>query len=85
MRGAIPPLPQYACMAWCSVEGTGITLTFTYIENIQGTQNFPAVKVLLIHDAAEGSMVLRYVGILPYHYTVSQPRRPRLESTEYCF
>jgi hypothetical protein len=24
MRGAITPLPQYACMAWCSVEGTGI-------------------------------------------------------------
>jgi hypothetical protein len=28
-----------------------------------------------------GSMVLRNVGILPQHYTASQPRRPRLEST----
>jgi len=23
MRGAIPPLPQYAFMAWCSVEAQG--------------------------------------------------------------
>jgi hypothetical protein len=26
------------------------------------------------------SMVLRKVGILPQHYTVSQPRRPRHET-----
>jgi hypothetical protein len=26
MRGAIPPLPQYAFMAWCSVKSTGTTL-----------------------------------------------------------
>jgi len=23
MRGAIPPLPQYAFMAWCSVKAQG--------------------------------------------------------------
>jgi len=23
MRGAIPPLPQYAFMTWCSVEAQG--------------------------------------------------------------
>jgi hypothetical protein len=27
MRGAIPPLPQYASMAWGSVKSTGTTLT----------------------------------------------------------
>jgi len=26
MNGAIPPLPQYALMAWCSVKSTGTTL-----------------------------------------------------------
>jgi hypothetical protein len=30
MGGAVPPLPHYAFMAWCSVRGsTGTTLTFT--------------------------------------------------------
>jgi len=24
MSGVIPPLPQYAFMAWCSVKGTGL-------------------------------------------------------------
>jgi hypothetical protein len=29
MGGAVPPLPQYAFMAWCSVMGsTGTTLPF---------------------------------------------------------
>jgi hypothetical protein len=27
-----------------------------------------------------GSMDLRNIGILPQHYTMSQPRRPRLET-----
>jgi hypothetical protein len=32
MRGAIPPLPQYAFMAWCSVKkGTGRTLPLPFI------------------------------------------------------
>jgi hypothetical protein len=26
MSGAIPPFPQYASMAWCSVKSTGLTL-----------------------------------------------------------
>jgi len=30
MREAIPPLPQYAFMAWCSVKSTGATLPFTF-------------------------------------------------------
>jgi len=31
MRGAIPPLPQHAFMAWCSVKKTtGTTLSFTF-------------------------------------------------------
>jgi len=27
MRRAIPPLPQYAFMAWCSLKSTGATLS----------------------------------------------------------
>jgi len=30
MRGVIPPHPQYAIMAWCSVKNTGTTLPFTF-------------------------------------------------------
>jgi len=30
MSGAIPPLPQYAFMAWCLVKSTGTTLPFIY-------------------------------------------------------
>jgi len=30
------------------------------------------------HPEDGGSMVLRSGGILPYHYTASQPRKPRL-------
>jgi hypothetical protein len=31
MGGAVPPLPLYAFMAWCSVRGsTGTTLPFTF-------------------------------------------------------
>jgi len=33
MCGAIPPLTTYACMAWCSVEGTGINLLIKIICN----------------------------------------------------
>jgi len=39
------------------------------------------VEVLWIVTPEDGgSMVLRNDGILPQHYTASQPRRPRLES-----
>jgi hypothetical protein len=30
MSGVIPPLPQYAFMAWCLVKSTGTTLPFTF-------------------------------------------------------
>jgi hypothetical protein len=32
MRGAIPPLPQYACVAWCSVKAQGqLYLSFSHV------------------------------------------------------
>jgi hypothetical protein len=30
MSGAIPPLPQYALMAWCSVKSTGTALSLPF-------------------------------------------------------
>jgi hypothetical protein len=33
MSGAIPPLPQYAFMAWCSVKAQGqLYLTFYFLK-----------------------------------------------------
>jgi hypothetical protein len=34
---------------------------------------------MLLHSEDGGSKVLRNVGILPQHYTMSPPRRSRLE------
>jgi hypothetical protein len=33
MSGAIPPLPQYAFMAWCSVKGQGQFYLYLYLFN----------------------------------------------------
>jgi hypothetical protein len=41
MRGAIPPLPQYAFMAWYSVESTGITLLYFTLLPISTTTANP--------------------------------------------
>jgi hypothetical protein len=37
MNGAIPPLPQYAFMAWCSVKKKNMD-NFTFILKINKTQ-----------------------------------------------
>jgi hypothetical protein len=38
-------------------------------------------NTLNLHSEDGGSKILRNVGILPHHYTASQPRRARLESS----
>jgi hypothetical protein len=50
MRGGIPPLFQYAFMAWCSVKSsTGITLLFLYeIDLMKVTTYYFHVKLLRI-------------------------------------
>jgi hypothetical protein len=35
MHGAIPPLPEYAFMAWCSVKGQGQFYLFTLPKILQ--------------------------------------------------
>jgi hypothetical protein len=49
-------------------------------------------KVSEVYSEDGGCMDLRNIGILPHHYTASQPRRPRLElsrceslKTRICF
>jgi hypothetical protein len=42
MRGAIPPLPQYAFTTWCSVKSAGTNLPFTFYVHLLNVicQNF---------------------------------------------
>jgi hypothetical protein len=48
MLGSVPPLPQYASMAWCSVKkSTGTTLSFTFIS----TERNSTVQYLQIWEA----------------------------------
>jgi hypothetical protein len=51
-------------------------------KNMMVVQNLHLSRGLILYsdkDEAGGSKVLRNIGILPQHYTASQPRRPRLE------
>jgi hypothetical protein len=53
MRGAIPPLPQYASMAWCSVKSTGTTLPLPldYVEHISfHTRSYGNCRVMRSGD-----------------------------------
>jgi hypothetical protein len=46
MGGALPPLPQYAFMAWCSVrESTGTTLPLALLDILQKTSDREYYKV----------------------------------------
>jgi hypothetical protein len=45
MGGAVPPLPQYAFMAWCSVRGsTGTTSLFISLKNVECLLRFKLSK-----------------------------------------
>jgi hypothetical protein len=41
--------------------------------------------MLQVQGSQQSSKALRHVGIVPQHYTVSQPRRLRLELNKTCF
>jgi hypothetical protein len=42
MGGAVPPLPQYAFMAWCSVRGSTGTMCLSYFAHFEnGVGTFP--------------------------------------------
>jgi len=46
------------------------------------TNNMKLFHDQLLHPEDGGSVDLRNVVILPQHHTASQPRRPRLESSQ---
>jgi hypothetical protein len=58
-------------------SSVGIDLGYGLDDRSSGVR-FP--EDLDFHHEDGGSMDLRNVGILPQHYTASEPRRPRLET-----
>jgi len=52
MRGAIPPLPQYAFMTWCLVKHSG------YLEDRYHTKVYPKVSGLSHNEIYGLSLVL---------------------------
>jgi hypothetical protein len=52
MGGAVPPLPQYAFMSWCSVRGstgTGDNFMHEYVSLISVTEHINRVSTGIIH------------------------------------
>jgi len=46
MNGAIPPFPQYASMAWCSVKEQGqFTFTFTFKSTVVPPYNALQISI----------------------------------------
>jgi hypothetical protein len=54
MSGAIPPLPQYAFMAWCSVKAQGLYLTLI----LQPYKEIGQLKYILSIETAFGLNLL---------------------------
>jgi hypothetical protein len=53
MRGAVPPLPQYAFMAWCLVKHRdNFTFTFKWIDELKFND-----------DATKLSQTERFIGM----------------------
>jgi hypothetical protein len=46
MSGVIPPLPQYAFMAWCSVKAQGQLYLYLYmnVNTVKSTKNRTCIK-----------------------------------------
>jgi hypothetical protein len=57
MRGAIHPLPQYAFMAWCSVEALGQLYLYLYLLDASNNEN-KAAKFLHILFSSTANKVL---------------------------
>jgi len=66
-------------------RNTKIQVTVFWIvtpcSNVAGYQCFRASCCLHLEPEDRGSMVIWNIGILPHHYTVSQPTRSQLESS----
>jgi len=56
---------------------------FMALDLISKLHNYSVYQDILMERQYGGNEALRNVGILPQHYTTSQPRRPRLESSSF--
>jgi len=59
-RGAIPPLPQYAFMAWCSVKSM-------FIAVLKRTHHWAVIWARCIQSTSSDPLFLRSILILYYH------------------
>jgi hypothetical protein len=50
MGGAVPPLPQYAFMAWCSVRGSTETTLPFYLYKWVKSAAFDNPFTLVVHE-----------------------------------
>jgi hypothetical protein len=51
MLGAIPPLPPYAFVAWCSVKAQGQLYLYLTISHFSDTGKPPSERGFLIHES----------------------------------
>jgi hypothetical protein len=69
MSGAIPPLPQYAFMVWCSVKAQGqLYLYFTQVYGEHGEDDYMLCRLeveCIIMDICESTEVVHCHAILP--------------------
>jgi hypothetical protein len=61
MRGAIPPLPQYAFMAWCSVKAQGKLHIFFFYKRLGGKWR-DIKQQTTIHFSVEKGMLNHQLG-----------------------
>jgi hypothetical protein len=47
MSGAIPPLPQYAFMAWCSVKAQGQLYLSSQLKDIPNILNTAVIREIM--------------------------------------
>jgi hypothetical protein len=68
MRGNIPPLPQYACMAWCSVKAQGRFYLYVYLLQLHENWNrtLSRSQARTVHYSAV--MVFLFVLLHQYCY-----------------
>jgi hypothetical protein len=70
-------------LAWRSKSRSSVFWRRTVMwQNTDVSEEHVASIFWSLHPEDIGSMALRNVGILPQHYTASQPRGPRIESCE---
>jgi len=93
MSGAIPPLPQYAVLAWCSVKVQGQLYLFTFIFSVQNDMKQGDTLSWLICNFALQCAVknvqevakFKYLGTrVTNHYYIHEEVKMSLKSGNAC-